>query len=204
MLFVTGLLIAAAVAAPFAARIDSYYAGVNVLQADFEQLTRSAATRVTKSERGVFMMSRQDDLLRFEYREPERKIFLYRSGAVDFYVPEDRQLIRYRLEEGADILPFLFLLGRRRLADCISLPLVDEKPAGPGVVLLRLQPVRGGDEEFYVEADTGTGSVTRIIFLDELRNRVEIRLSHQKRAVGLPPGAARIETPAGVEIIERD
>lgn len=56
--------------------------------------------------------------------------------------------------------------------------------------------------DFYVEADS-SGSVNRVLFYDDLRNRVEIRLSGQKRSSRLPAGAGVIDLAPGAEIIER-
>lgn len=188
-----------------AARIDAHYANAEVLQAGFEQLTQSSATRVTKTEKGRVLIVHKVGLLRFDYLSPDKKVFLYRSGLVEFFVPADKQLMRYRVDEDGQILPYLFLLGRKKLADCLAIPLGAERQSGADRTLLHLQPIAGGETgaDFYVEADSSTGAVCRIVFFDDLRNRVEIRLSGERRASRLPPDADVISIPKGVEIVEQ-
>lgn len=189
---------------PILARIDAYYGTMDTMQADFEQRTESMATRVVKIEKGQLTVGRKDGILRFDYLQPEKKIFLYRGRGVEFYVPADRQLMRYTIEDDSRLLPYLFLLGQRRLSDCLLLPPNQERAEKPSGAMLHLQMIAGGDSpgDFYVEAE-GSGSVSRVLFYDDLRNRVEIRLSGQKRSKRLPSGAGVIDVPPGTEIIER-
>ncbi len=185
--------------------IDTHYTGLKILKAHFEQRTTSSATRVVKIENGQFWMDRESEVLRFEYLDPEKKTFLYRRGRVEFYVPADRQLMTYKLDESSDLMPFLFLLGKRRLSDCLSIPTGNEKPRTSGAELLHLQPIVAakGEGDFFVEVDPATGYVFRVMFVDSLRNRIEIQLDQQQPLAHLPAGFDTIRVPGGVEIVER-
>lgn len=192
-------------ASSLAARIDAHYSPAPVLLADFEQRTESGATKVIKSEHGRLIVSRPGRFIRFEYEKPERKVFLYREDTVELYVPADRQLMRYALPSGHGV-PYLFLLGRQRLSDCLELDASRERPTtSPSNRVLHLQPVSGGDSavDFFIEADPKSGAVARIIFFDDLRNRIELHLTSQKSATRQPDGSDRISVPPDVEVIER-
>jgi len=185
--------------------IDQRYGSLPSLQADFEQRTTSVATAVVKVENGRFWMDRKSEVLRFDYEDPEEKIFLYARGRVEFYVPSDRQLTRYAVDEGADMAPFLFLLGKRRLSECLSIGVGTEKPVVPTNQLLHLQPVMAAsrDVDFFIEAGPADGTIHRVIFFDSLRNRIEILLTRQRRLDRLPSGMDRLLLPPGTDIIEQ-
>src|SRR4030042_1774814 len=100
-----------------AARIEQRLSSLRSLRADFEQTFRPASKAPPLVEKGRLYFQRPDRM-RWEYTEPEAKVFLFKDGIFEQFYPGDNQLIRSRISEqdsGAEILSLL--TGARKLSD---------------------------------------------------------------------------------------
>ena len=87
------------------------------IQAKFEQIYYASTVSTPLREKGNFYF-KKPDLMKWEYKEPEEKIFLYKEKKFQFYIPEDNQLIRSSLsKEGHEAEILLLLSGTKNLLD---------------------------------------------------------------------------------------
>ncbi len=180
--------------------LDRWLSGTRDLECRFEQRLVSSALGGAARESGVLYVERPGRL-RWDYREPERKIVLVDGGRTVLYVVEDRQWIRGRLSEEQGLLPML-LAGRGSVADLFEASeATDETGEGRPRVRLVRRGAPGEFEEIVLTLSPGDHAIERADVLDGAGNRVEYRFSALKRNRGIDPAVFAIEPPAGVEVL---
>ncbi len=94
----------------FITKVQQSYRGVQAIRADFKQTYDSAGGNRVESGTVVFARGGR---MRWDYREPEKKVFLSNSKEVLLYLPEQNQLNRSTVKESEDYrVPFRLLLSR--------------------------------------------------------------------------------------------
>lgn len=200
-LFFTGLLSALWLSAAHAQHdaLAAFYAEVDSLSAEFEQVQIDENGEVVQSASGVFLLERPDRF-RWEYREPYRQVIVSDGRALRFY---DADLAQVTVREIGDTLratPAQLLAGGTGLDQAFAVESVSG--ADGGLDWARLIP-RADDGDFReirigleddrpvrMELDDRLGQTTRIDF-DALRvNR------------GIGDGRFRLELPDGVEVVD--
>lgn len=173
---------------------------LKTLSARFEQEVETPFGTETAS--GLVWI-RRPALIKWEYRQPERKIFLLDGNRYKMYLPEENQFIIQRLDpEEIDGSPLPFILGQRRqLEETYSVTPVDSgegrsrflltaRKAGPvfSRIILTLSGTPPWMEELILFEEGGTTHRYRFFeFTPEPR---------------LPESAFRLEIPKGAEVIE--
>lgn len=186
-----------------AAKVEQKLRTLTTLQADFEQIYFSQTVSEPLRQRGTFLFQKPD-LMRWEYKEPEANVFLYRDGVFSFYIPADKQLIRSRAAKDryeAEILAFF--AGTRALREAYLAETASFPGGTEGVLQLRLTPREEGDySHILLEAEAATGLIRRAIFFDWAGTKQEFRFSRLRVDARLPRGAFDLRIPADVEVIE--
>lgn len=94
----------------FIKRVQDSYHDVRAIRADFTQTYDSGGR--SRVESGTVVFAR-GGLMRWDYREPEKKVFLTNKKEVLLYLPEENQLNRSSVKESEDYrIPFRLLLSR--------------------------------------------------------------------------------------------
>jgi len=186
-----------------AARLEKRMQTLRSLQAEFDQFYHSASQTAPLHEKGRFFLQRPTRM-RWEYFEPEAKVFLYQKGIFEQYYAEDNQLIRSRLtgeESGAEILALL--AGEKKLRSSYAVE------AGPGpatsknALSLKLTPLREGEySSILVEVDDRTSLPARLVFTDLAGNRTEFLFKKARADVSLPSRTFVLKVPQDCEIID--
>jgi outer membrane lipoprotein carrier protein len=78
------------------ARLEQNLRGLTSFQADFEQTSSSSSLSTPLKEKGRLFV-KKDDLMRWDYTDPEKKTFVFNAGLLLSYFPEDNQLWRQRI-----------------------------------------------------------------------------------------------------------
>src|SRR4030043_1262800 len=127
-----------------ALNIEKAFASLRSLQADFEQSYFSASIATPLVEKGKLYIQKPD-LMRWEYLEPERNIFLYKEGVSLAYFPEDNQLYRHALSpEEKDWAIFSLLTGRAKIADTYNIEPAEFPSEAKSPGQIRLPPKTEG------------------------------------------------------------
>lgn len=204
---VTGAVLALALAqAPAAApdpgealarRIDARQAGVRDLTARFVQSYRSGVLGREVTERGTLSI-KKPGRMRWEYREPEKKLFVSDGRKFFFYVPADKQVIVKEQEAGEQGVAAV-VLGGGRILD--SFQAFAEEPLA-GRQRLRLVPKKADADvqRVYLDVDADA-RVVAIEVWDAQGGHSRFQFEGVKENVGLGDDGFRFQPPAGVEVV---
>ena len=179
--------------------MEKRYSAVDTASGSFKQVYRSPG--ITLEETGVFQLKRPG-LMRWEYRTPEKKLFVADGKECFLYVPLDRQVTIAPLTP-SDLArtPISFLLGGGNVRRDYSTAAETEfKPAFPDTIMLRLTPVRNDSEYVFVtlELDGKTYDIRRVI----IRGNGETSEYHLSDVVlnqKIDAKSFQFKTPKGVE-----
>ncbi len=195
------------------AALEKHYHAARTLQATFLQ-SYSQGRRDVRIESGTVYFS-QPGRMRWEYDEPEKKLFLADGRHVWFYVPADRSVTRAKVKESADWrTPLALLAGKGSLARAcklIEFARTSDWPAGrspvrpinPANTLIRCLPKDRIEDftEAAIEVDSQT-RIARIWIRQPGSVETEIRFAAWRENIPLAETLFHFQAPPGVAIIE--
>jgi outer membrane lipoprotein carrier protein len=179
-------------------RIESRHARTQDLVARFVQSYRSGLLGRQLVERGVVSIKRPGRM-RWEYKEPEEKLFLSDGESFYFYVPEDRQVI-IQAQDDQRSLAARLLFGGAGILEEFQASL--DEPFEEGVLRVRLVPRQENAELERAYIDVEPSGLIRSILLEDIQgNRTLFRFNEVRENTGLPDRLFEFEIPSGVEVI---
>jgi len=187
-----------------ALRIENTLRSYQSLQANFEQLYYSATVSTPLHEKGKLYF-KKPNLMRWEYQDPEEKVFLIKDDFFWDYNKEEKQLIKYDLSRGEQNTEVLFLLsGQVALLDNYSVELNPFPTENANTIQLKLTPKdeEGADTFLLLEIDEKKWFIQKLISFDWAGNKTEFRFSRIKTNINLPNKIFELRVPSDVEIIE--
>ncbi|HUT07589.1 MAG TPA: outer membrane lipoprotein carrier protein LolA [Candidatus Latescibacteria bacterium] len=205
---IVGLVALAAMAFPVTpeeavANLERALKAAGTLQAQFEQLHYSMSVSDPLREKGELFLQKPDRM-RWEYRNPQDKVFLYKDGVLEMYIPEDNQLTRSRVpKEALESDIFGIFLGVMSFRDAY---IIEDSPFPTDahrVRQIKLTPRTEGDySHILLEIDETTWLLRRAIFLEWAGNKREFIFSQIRTGVRLPARTFELKVPADCEIID--
>jgi outer membrane lipoprotein carrier protein len=179
-------------------RVEERQARTADLVARFTQSYRSGMLGREVVERGVVSIKRPGRM-RWEYKDPEAKLFVSDGRTFYFYVPADKQVIVSEQDPGRSLAARL-LSGRGGLLDEFEASL--EEPLEEGVLRLRLVPRREQAELAQAHVDVeASGRIRSILVEDAQGNRTRFLFEAVRENTGLDDRLFRFEVPTGVEVV---
>jgi len=178
--------------------IEAHHAAAADIVARFTQSYRSGMLGREIVERGKVWIKRPGRM-RWEYQEPESKLFVSDGHSFWFYVPADRQVVVSEQDPGRSLAARL-LSGRGGLLDDFEASL--EEPLEEGVLRLRLAPRAEQADLRLALVDAEPGGRIRQVLIEDLQgNRTRFRFEDVRENTGLAERLFRFEVPRGVEVI---
>lgn len=203
-----GLLAVAVAAFPVTpeeavANLERALKAVGTLQARFEQLHYSISVSAPLREKGELFLQKPDRM-RWEYRNPQDKVFLYKDGVLEMYIAEEKQLTRSRVpKEALESDIFGIFLGVMSFRDAY---IVEDSPFptdASRVKQVKLTPRTEGDySHILLEIDERTWLLRRAIFLEWAGNKREFIFSQVRTGVRLSAKTFELKVPPDCEIID--
>ncbi len=186
-----------------ARNIEKAFAALRSLQAEFEQTYYSASLATPLLEKGKLFLQKPD-MMRWEYLEPERNIYLYKEGISLAYFPEDNQLFRHALSpEEKNWAVFSLLAGRAKIIETYTVEAAEFPTDKKASVQLKLIPLEEGELSYIlIEADPRTWLLEKAVFLDWAGNKQEFRFRAFKLNPRLDARLFELEVPPDCEVIE--
>ncbi len=185
------------------AKLESALKAVTTLQARFDQLYYSMSVSEPLHEKGDLFLQRPD-LMRWNYKDPQEKVFLYKTGILEMYLPEDKQLTRTPVSKEAlesDI--FGIFLGTMSFGDVYTIEDTQFPTEAARVRQVKLVPKTEGDfAHVLLEIDETTWLLRRAIFLEWAGNKREFDFSQARTGVRIPAKTFVLKVPPGTEIID--
>lgn len=186
-----------------AGRMQQALRAVTTLQARFEQFHYSMSVSEPLREKGELFLERPDRM-RWAYKDPQDKVFLYKDGVLEMYLPEDKQLTRSPVsKEALETDIFGLFLGTLPLLDVYT---VEDSPFPTTAVRVRqikLTPRTEGEfSHILLEIDEAAWLPRRVIFLEWAGNKREFVFSQVRTGVRIPARIFTLKVPPDTEIID--
>jgi outer membrane lipoprotein carrier protein len=179
-------------------KIEQRNARTSDLVARFTQSYRSGILGRETTERGVVSI-KKPGRMRWEYKDPEPKLFVSDGRTFYFYVPADKQVIVSE-QEGQRSLAARLLFGKSGLAEEFQASL--EEPPEEGILRVVLVPRHEQPDVVRATVDVEPSGRIRAILLEDVQgNRTRFRFENVRENTGLPDALFRFEVPKGVEVI---
>lgn len=187
-----------------ALRVENTLRAYRSLQADFEQFYYSATVSTPLHEKGKLYF-KKPNLMKWEYEDPEEKVFLIKDDFFWDYNKEDKTLIKYDLSRGEENSEVIALLsGQVSLLDDYSVELNPFPTESVGTIQIKLTPKDedSSDTFLLLEINENTWFIQKLISFDWAGNKTEFRFSKVKTNINLPDRTFELRVPSDVEIIE--
>lgn len=202
-LFLFSLLSFPYTAEDIALRTETKLRSLRSIQAKFEQVYYSSTVSTPLREKGNFYF-KKPGLMKWEYKDPEERTYLFKEGFILEYIPEDNQIIKYDLsreEHESEILSILS--GQKGIVDNYSVEFSPFPTKNSKALQLKLTPKQEDTDTFILlEIDEKTWLIQKAIFFDWAGNKMEYSFSKIKTNVRFAKDVFELKVPPGVEIIE--
>ncbi|HEV2348388.1 MAG TPA: outer membrane lipoprotein carrier protein LolA [Terriglobia bacterium] len=189
----------------FVKRLESSYRQVNALRADFTQTY--VADERTRVESGTVTFAR-GGRMRWDYRQPEEKVFVSDGKYLCLYVPAEKQMTRSKVKESDDVrVPFRLLLSRLNLRRVFRQIEFANQALQPeqGDRVLRALPKheeQGGYHEVLMEI-TPSFDIRRLVIHFSDQSSMDFSFKGIERNVPLGPSLFSLDPPPGTEVIDQ-
>jgi outer membrane lipoprotein carrier protein len=189
----------------FVLRFERSYQGVRTLKADFKQ--SFFAWGRTRVESGTVYLE-QGGRMRWDYREPEQKLFVSTGKELLLYIPAEKQMTISPLAHAADTgIPLNVLVSRLDLKKAFSrIEFANQAlHADPGDRVLR------GFARFRFRNDfssalielTSNFDIRRLVMFYPDNSTMQFEFSNFHRNVAVNPSLFSFTPPPGTEIIHQ-
>ena len=183
--------------------VERSFATMKDFSADFVQILQDPLNQKQQEAGHLYLM--RPRMMRWEYRNPEEKLFVSDSRNVYMYVPADRQVNKEAVSSTFDDrMPLMFLLGRADLRNEFTrFELLNTKPFLEGTRVLRMYPRRKTDlTEVIMEVDPQNMQVRRLLLGHSDGSRSEFIFSNIRINTGLKASQFEFKVPAGVQVVD--
>lgn len=191
--------------APEVARaLQAKYEKVKDFSADFVHAYQGGILKRNLSERGVVQIKKPGKM-RWEYRAPEKKLFVSDGRQMYLYEVEPNQVTVFAVpEEDQAATAVLFLAGKGNLTRDFTVTYADGGTADTYV--LRLQPKQPERDYDWLEVtvDRETMQIRGLSAIDSQGGRSTFRFSNIKENVGMPDSTFTFTIPRGADVIRAD
>lgn len=197
-------LVFAQTAEDIARRVENTLRSYQSFQANFEQFYYSTTVSTPLHEKGK-VYYKKPNLMKWEYQEPEEKIFLIKDDFFWDYNKQEKQLIKYNLASGEHNSEVISLLtGQVRLLDNYSVEFNPFPTENADAIQIKLTPREDefADTFLLLEIDRDTDFIQKLISFDWAGNKTEFQFSKVKTNVPLENKIFELRVPPDVEIIE--
>ncbi len=186
------------------AGLQRRYRSVDCLRAEFRQTYR--APGIEQIESGS-MIIKKPGLMRWEYREPEVKLFIADGRETWLYSPADRQVLVRRFS-AADLqsTPLQFLLGHGDIRRSFQVAWESGAPPAGGELRLKFTPRSAEADYAYavVECDARSFDVRGIMIHERTGNTSEFVFTGLQTNVKVDDRQFQFKVPKGVETVRLD
>jgi outer membrane lipoprotein carrier protein len=185
-------------------RLEKSLRSLQSLEAKFSHIYYSAMVSTPLNETGKLYFQKPDQM-RWEYKDPENNIYLYKGDKFQFYFSEDNQLMKGSLSEENHETEILDILtGQKTLLEFYNVefsPFPTEKPQNPQI---KLTPKQEEEDSFILlEIDKSRWLIQKAAFIDWEGNKTEFQFDQIQINTDLPKNIFELKLPPDVEIIER-
>jgi outer membrane lipoprotein carrier protein len=189
--------------AAVAERVQRVYDEASALRCEFVQLYRSGTTGKITEASGELRLKKPGKM-RWDYQNPDKKLYVSDGGTVYWYIPAERQVTKMSLEQAdQEQTQIMFLTGRGNLNRDFEVTQEQlQESLYSGSYLLHLAPKREEDFDYIVlEVNPSDFYVERMIVVDTFGNSTDYRFL-DIRPAQISDTEFEFTVPKGVEVFE--
>ncbi|MEZ0314742.1 MAG: outer membrane lipoprotein carrier protein LolA [Myxococcota bacterium] len=204
MMLVVSLVLAAVAPSDTLAKVQATYKNGGDVTAKFEQTYVDKMRGAKKIESGE-LWAKKDGKVRWSYRTPSRKDFVFDGKQAYFYEPENSQVTVFdKFQDSPVASAMRFLWGQGDLVKSFEPKACDGKCIAAGdavsIVLTPKEPIAAVDR-IQLDTDGGSGKVRRSIVVDPLGNRTEYVFKDLDLGAKVADAKFAFTIPAGVSVL---
>jgi outer membrane lipoprotein carrier protein len=185
-----------------ALQLESRLSSLSTLQAEFHQTYYSSNISTPLQEKGILYI-RNPGWMRFDYTDPEVKVFVIKDDLYQEYWPEDKQLVERSLsEQGAESALLTLLSGSSGILEHYKADFDPDPPEDTGIHRLKLTPQEEeADSYILLEIDARNWLIRKAVSFDWTGNRQEFVFSRIQTDIRLSDSVFTLKVPPDVDII---
>ncbi|MFQ5646740.1 MAG: outer membrane lipoprotein carrier protein LolA, partial [bacterium] len=159
---------------------------INTLQSDFVQTAVNKMFGRKATSRGRLSIKRPS-LMRWNYYEPEKQLFIVDSRKFWWFTPLNRQVVIKPLKKvfGSN-LPLAFIMGNKKIADEFKVSFLR--------AMINLSKLE-------IKVRRGTFRIFELDMYDAYHNKTSVALSNYRENIELPEEMFHFTAPEGVRVI---
>ena len=183
-------------------RLERTYAAATDLTARFRQTSTVTAAGQVQQASGTVAVKRPGKM-RWEYTEPEPRLFVTDGRTFWAYSPDDKQVFVQETKGALGATPLAFLMGAGNLRQDFQVREVPHAAAAGATALLDLRPHRKDPTlgRVVLEVDLASSLIVQATVFDAVGNTIVLALSDQRMNVGLPDSRFTFAPPPGVQVM---
>lgn len=184
-----------------AAALQSKYDKIRDFTADFTQQYESGVLKRKLSEKGKVQVKKPGKM-RWDYSEPEKKIFVSDGSQIYLHIPADNQVTVSPVpKQDEATTAVLFLVGKGSLTRDFNVSFAQQAP--PGTSALRLDPKLPERDYDWLEVvvDQATLQIRSLKAADRQGGQSTFHFSNFKENVGLSDKTFAFSIPRGADVI---
>jgi len=191
-------------AGDLAQALQKKYTGIQGFSADFVQTYRGGVLNKQLSERGHLLIKKPGKM-KFEYTDPEKKLFVSDGVKIYLYIPQDKQVtVTTMPREDTATTPVLFLVGKGDLGRDFQASFVELPPGSvPGSRALKLVPKTPQQDYDWlvVVIDPATLALRGLSYGDPQGGTSSLAFTNLKENAQVADKEFDFKPPRGVDVI---
>ena len=180
------------------------YDSIKDFSADFLHRYQGGVLRKQISERGHVLIKKPGKM-RWDYTEPEKKLFVSDGVRIYSYIPEDKQVIvSAQPRDSETTTPALFLAGKGNLARDFTPSLIGNPPgsAANGRSLKLVPKSRQPDYDWLIfTLDPATLAIQGLVTMDAQGGESAFFFTNLKENTGVADKDFAFSIPRGVDVV---
>jgi len=182
--------------------VEGVYGDVEALQADFIQVSTSAALGDEQRQKGRVVV-RRPRMMRWEFTSPDKKLFMTDGATMWIWSPADNQVIVYKdfSASGSDVTGLLSDLNK--LNELFEVALMADE-SGDDSYVLDLTPKSadaGNFKQLRISFTKRKLLVNRVLLTDQFDNVTDLSFSQVKLDAKVDDDSFVFQIPSGAEVI---
>jgi len=185
--------------------MENRYNRLKTIRLRFEQIYRQGRQVIRRESGTLFLL--KPGKMRWQYEEPEPKLFLADGRNLTLYVPSENRATQMAMKEADDLrTPFAFLLGRLKFDEEFeTLETSSEfQPLESGNVVVRAVPKRLPERVAWIVFEvTPKLQIRRLIFEEPGQIQTEFRFTDEEANPALAQALFYFQPVPGTELIQQ-
>ena len=185
--------------------MENRYNRLKTIRLRFEQIYRQGRQVIRRESGTLFLL--KPGKMRWQYEEPEPKLFLADGRNLTLYVPSENRATQMAMKEADDLrTPFAFLLGRLKFDEEFETlePSSEFQPLESGNVVVRAVPKRLPERVAWIVFEvTPKLQIRRLIFEEPGQIQTEFRFADEEANPALAQALFYFQPVPGTELIQQ-